>query len=58
MDGAYCPLEAVQPYDDTDCQFARTLGDGNNVDVFPGNCGKHASRQSGRSAHPFAHYSQ
>src|SRR5580700_2748962 len=50
-------VQALAMHHDRDGQLARTLGDGNNVDLLPGNCGEDAPCEAGRSAHAFAHYS-
>jgi hypothetical protein len=55
MYSAHRSFEAGQCHNDADGKFTRALSDGNDVNLFPGNCGKNASRKPRRSAHSFSY---
>src|SRR5579862_6358127 len=50
------PFQAFPAYDNGDGQFARTLRDGDDVDVIPRDCREDPSREAGSAAHPLTHY--
>ena len=56
VNGADRAFQAFAAHDDGDRQFARTLRDGDDVDVMPRNCRENPSRQAGSAAHSLAHY--
>src|SRR5579863_734895 len=55
VDGADGFVKPLAPDDDCDSEFARTLGDGDDVDVFARDGGKDSARESGEAPHAFAY---
>ena len=56
--GLYGALQTIETHDDANGDFARSLGNRNDVDSFVRNGGEYASGETGRAAHSLPDDSQ